>query len=486
MKIFSLTEISSRYCPIQVEVSFLPGLPQVHFLGRADSHLKESSLRLKSAFRACGFKFPKAQQVIVNLTPSHVKKISPGIELAVAVAILKMTGQGPDWNPQDYIVFGELGLNGEIRFPPVSKFFEKFESHGLLSGPGLEQYSSGFQVQSLSELGEIHKVEKQRVWNIQRPPAPVLKLTQGQADAVLITAVGGHHVLLAGSQGSGKTLMAEVLTHLLEEPDAELLQWHEAVFGKKLSWRPVARPHHTIPPQSMVGGGVPPKPGEITRAHGGLLFLDEMMEFKPATLEVLREALSSQQVNVSRGLQSVTFPSSFQLIGTTNLCPCGKWTPDKTPDCGYNEKRCRSIIHKLSGPLIDRIQGLFYFTAKMEKPQVLLEDLKLRIEKSKNFQKAQGRTHNREFGEEDLNSEEQKVWSEFLETLEVPSVRRRQGWVAWARTLADLEKSERLQKHHFQKAYEQSVVSFEALYEVKTTPLKSLTPCANPAPVSLN
>ncbi len=460
----SLTEINSRYEPIQVEVSLIPGLPQIHFLGRADSSLKESAFRLKSAFRQSGFKFPKAHQVIVNLTPSHFKKVSAGIELAVAVALLKMTDQGPSWDPAQYIIFGELSLGGEISFPQVSKFFNVDRNKPILSGKGMESFIEGYQAQDLRGLSHPEFVDKTRRWQLEQPPSPVVKLTPRQAEALLITAVGGHHVLLAGAQGSGKTLMCEVLAHVIDKPEPELLEWHEAVFGQPLKWRPVARPHHTITPQSMVGGGVPPRPGEITRAHGGILFLDEMMEFRPATLEVLREALSAQKVTVSRGLKSVEFPSSFQLIGATNLCPCGKWTPGKSRDCDYSDKRCRSVVQKLSGPLLDRIHGFFYFDQRMEKPQVSVEEVSKRLVGAKSFQREQGRSHNRDFNESSLNPAEALIWRKLLESFEIPSVRRRQACVAWARTLADLEAQPQVAKAHFLKAYEQTVKSYEALF----------------------
>lgn len=463
MKIRSLTEVASQYIPIDVEVRLIPGLPQVHFLGGADPRLKESSLRLKSAFRACGLKFPKAQQVVVNLTPSHIKKISPGVELAVAVAILKLTGQGPDWDPSQYVIFGELSLAGEVQFPQVSKLFDSSPTLSLLSGVGMESHASGFQVLTLSELSSLKAVQKSKVLNLQKPVSPVTRLTRSQAEALLVAAVGGHHVLLAGAQGSGKTLMAEVLHYLQEPPDAELLGWHEALFQKTLSWVPMARPHHTITPQSMVGGGVPPRPGEITRAHGGILFLDEMMEFKPSTLEVLREALSSEQVTISRGLQSSVFQSRFQLVGATNLCPCGKWTPGKVRNCDYNEKRCKSILQKLSGPLMDRIQGVLYFSDRMEKPEVPLEVLQEQVLAARKFQRDQGRVSNRDFKEVHLTPAEFRLWSEILETLEIPSVRRRQGCVAWARTLADHEERPAITREIFLRAYEQTVLGFERL-----------------------
>lgn len=464
MKLKSLTEIANQYEPIDVEITFLPGLPQIHFLGRADQSLKESALRIRSAFRACGFSFPQTQKVIVNLTPSHLKKVSPGIELAVALGILKMTDQIHDLDFSDFVIFGELSLEGEVRFPELSRFINEQQNFKILSGPGLEKYQSGFQIPSLKSASVLEDVSRLKRNHFVCPMSPVSHLTLRQAEALKVLSVGEHHALIAGSQGSGKTLLTEVLITLLTPPDFESAYFHESYFHKELTWRPVARPHHTVSPQSMVGGGVPPKPGEITRAHGGLLFLDEMFEFKPPTLEALREALSSGQINVSRGLQSKSFPADFQLIGTTNLCPCGKWTPGQMRNCSYNERRCHSILQKLSGPLLDRIQGFFYFSDKADRPQVPIEKLKLQIQEVREFQKHQKRSGlNRNFLESQLSPLEMQLWTQFLQNFGIGSVRRRQSTLAWARTLADLDLSDQIKSAHLQRAYDDCVLSLTNL-----------------------
>jgi len=209
---------------------------------------------------------------------------------------------------------------------------------------------------------------------------------------------------------------------------------------------------------------VPPKPGEITRAHGGLLFLDEMMEFKPPTLEVLREALSSQKVTVSRGLQSKSFLADFQLIGTTNLCPCGKWTPGKMRNCSFNEKRCRSVLQKLSGPLMDRLQGFLYFDEKAERPKISVDHVKTEIQKVREFQKTQSRKAvNRLFEDSQLSAQELKIWNQFNLSFELSSVRRRQATLSWAKTLADLDLSPEIKSEHLQGAYEDCVLSLSGL-----------------------
>ena len=463
MKLMSLNQSQNRWSFIQVEVSFIPGLPQVHFLGQADAILKESVFRIKSAFKNCGYEFPKAQQIVVNLTPKHVKKVSPGIELAVALAILKMTGQGPEWDPADYVVYGDISLTGEIQFPDVGKPLQIPDPFTLLSGPGFEKYTGGFCLNHLNDFQNLKKLEKDAHLVPKTPMSMLSKLTARQAEVIEILAVGEHHALLAGSQGSGKSMVFDALPAFLRPPDEELIHFHRLQFSKTLTWRPVARPHHTISPLSMVGGGVPPKPGEITRAHGGALLLDEMMEFKPQALEVLREALSHHEVTVSRGLQSETFQADFLLVGTTNLCPCGKWVPKKAKNCGYNEKRCLSTLQKLSGPMLDRLQGFFFFADKMEKWEVSDLEVRKKIQAAQALQSAQGRVHNRFFLEEDLQVEEAAIWRDRLNVMSISSARRRQSCVAWARTLADLELQERIQKHHFDKAYEQTIQNYQSL-----------------------
>ena len=463
MKIFSLNPSQYQWSAIQVEVSFIPGLPQIHFLGRADSMLKESVFRIKSAFRYCGYQFPKAQQIVVNLTPKHIKKISPGIDLAVALAILKMTGQGPQWNPEDYIVYGDLSLEGEVFFPDTGSAIQISGEKPLLSGHGFEKYISGFCLKSLRDLHSPPFIEKKDSDKISRPALGMSALSSRQAEVLEVLSVGEHHALLAGSQGSGKSVVLDLLSSFLRQPSSENLEFHQRYFSQDLTWRAVARPHHTVSPQSLVGGGVPPKPGEITRAHGGALLLDEMMEFKPLALEALREALSHQVITISRGLQTETFQADFQLVGTTNLCPCGKWVPGKIKSCGYNERRCLSTLQKLSGPLLDRLQGFLFFPSKMEKWTVPTQKVFEKVQRAQAFQESQKRKGNKSFQEKDLHPQEMKIWQERLNTFSISSARRRQACVAWARTLADLDLSERVQKPHFERAYEQTIQNYQNL-----------------------
>lgn len=464
MKIRSLTELGQKYELIDVEIHFLPGLPQIHFLGRADSHLRESALRIRSAFQACGFQFPMTQKIVVNLTPSHIKKISSGAELAIAMGILQLTEQLKGFDLSNLVIFGELGLSGEVLFPPVVKLLPEIANAKWMSGPGFEKLSAGFQISHFKSVKTPHWVEKQSHYQMTVPALISSRVSARQARALEILSTGGHHALIAGAQGSGKTWLTEMLISLLPAPQECILDFHEVMFAKKWSWVPVARPHHSTPPISMVGGGVPPSPGEITRAHGGLLFLDEMFEFKPATLEVLREALSSQKVTVSRGAKSQIFPADFQLVGTTNLCPCGKWTPGKTKTCSFNERRCTSVLQKLSGPLMDRVQGILYFEDRADPKVIPTKRVVETIQKARSFQKSRNRTiPNRVWSEEFLNGQETERWQQFIANFELSSARRSQAVLAWARTLADLEGEIEISKAHLQVAYEDCVLSLSRL-----------------------
>lgn len=166
---------------------------------------------------------------------------------------------------------------------------------------------------------------------------------------------------------------------------------------------------------------------------------------------------------MSRGLQSEVFKAHFQLVATTNLCPCGKWVPKKSKNCGYSERRCLSTLQKLSGPLLDRLQGFFFFKDKMEKWEISDQQIRRKIQAAQELQTTQGRFQNRDFQEENLKPEEASIWKDRLQVFDVSSARRRQSCVAWARTLADLDQSERIQKQHFEKAFEQTIQNYQNL-----------------------
>ncbi len=358
MKVMSLAREGSKLIPVEVELILIPGLPQIHFLGLPDQVIRESIHRIKSAIRQQGFEFPKTKQILVNIRPQHIKKSSRGVELAVAAALLWETGQLPKPLAQNYFyVYGELGLNGEVFQPEDLREFEGDADSTVLTGTGLGLM--GFQrlrIECLKNLNQPLQMpaDLDSFQPVRPTEALDLIFPEEQARLLQILALGKHHALLAGPSGSGKSTLAKAVVSFLEDPSKEDL------CRRKINWSPLRIPHHSISALSLVGGGVPPKAGEITQADGGLLVMDELLEFSSACQEALREPLEEGLVRVVRGFKSETFASKFQLLATTNLCPCGQWIPGSDLACRFARLKCMSYQQKLSGPFLDRFDILFF------------------------------------------------------------------------------------------------------------------------------
>lgn len=378
MQLKSLVLHSDTLVPVQLEISFLPGLPQIHFLGLPDQIIKESLFRIKSAFRACSFEFPKTHQIVVNIRPTHFKKSSRGLELAVALGILQATGQIqlPD-GFEEWVIYGELSLSGEVEAPDDLFLKSDWRSgtETVLSGEAsLNDVSFPYLIlKKLDQIGEISEViDVGQGSEFKRPSfGSNFLVSKEQARFLEIMAWGGHSALLAGPAGSGKSTLAKILHGLLPPPTQS--EWQEIKNLKsgikedlEGPWRPFIQPHHTSTALSMVGGGVPPRKGEVSRAHRGLLVLDEFLEFNPRVQESLREPMEDGKIRISRSNMSKEFPAKAQYIGTTNLCPCGDWVPTTKVRCSRSASKCRSYREKLSGPVLDRFQILFFCQRNLE------------------------------------------------------------------------------------------------------------------------
>lgn len=378
MQIKTLVRDNQSLIPAVIELSFLPGLPQIHFLGLPDQLIKESLFRIKSALRSCGFEFPKTHQIVVNIRPTHIKKSSRGLELAVALGILQATKQIelPE-SFTDWYFYGELTLQGDVLAPDDLYLAGdwKRQSVTVLTGP-LNQaaFFRSVTLKSLAHSQEIDfsSAEKEQGPQTCRPHfGKDLFFTQEQARFLEIAVWGGHSALLAGPAGVGKSTLAKALWSLmpplraaeLEDMNFAMLPAPQAGGKTPGVWRPFLQPHHTSTPLSMVGGGVPPRQGEVSRAHRGLLVLDEFLEFKPAVQEALREPMEEARIRLSRSYEAREFPARAQYIGTTNLCPCGDWVPDRQVRCSRSAQSCRGYREKLSGPILDRFQILFFCRA---------------------------------------------------------------------------------------------------------------------------
>jgi magnesium chelatase family protein len=360
--------LQSELIEIIVELALLPGLPGVQFLGLPDQILRESGLRIKSAIKAQGFQFPTHQQVVVNLRPNHMKKTSRGIELAVAVGILWLTGQIPNWVfGEELVIYGELGLDGRVYAPEDLSC--ALGAQVVLTGARSVSPEGGFafstlRLESLSQLrnsSEILRIPGSPKLSFRRRPKEFVDFSfpKEMAHFLLVAALGKHSALLAGPAGSGKTTLGRVVHSLLSEPKSQDL-------AEDQSWWPLVEPHHTTPVMSMIGGGGCPTRGEIAKAHLGVLLLDEFLEFPSKVTESLRTVMESRELLVSRGGRTERFPADAQIIATTNLCPCGDWTPKEKLrlSCRFNLSKCRSYSQKLSGPILDRFQIIF-FTQKI-------------------------------------------------------------------------------------------------------------------------
>lgn len=383
-KVITATTVGINSCKIEVEIDITNSLPGVSIVGLPDSAVSEARERVHSAIKNSGFSFPTGK-VIVNLAPADIRKEGTNFDLPIAVGILKEQGiQIP--NDAKTAFLGELSLDGTIRkVNGILPLVSGLKSYGIETVFVPEENAKEaalvqtLKVYGAKHLGDIvsHFTEtpiKQTVINISEYLNKGLKSdyvydfkdVKGQQKAkkaLEIAAAGGHNVLMSGTPGSGKTLMAKCLASIL--PPLQLEEAFELTKIYSISGllpedspliiqRPFRFIHHTASPNGIIGGGSNPKPGEISLAHRGVLFLDEMVEFPRQVLEVLRQPIEDGEVVISRAKTSIKYPAKFILIGAMNPCPCG-FLGDKEKQCTCSDYQIQRYRSKLSGPLLDRI-----------------------------------------------------------------------------------------------------------------------------------
>ena len=496
-KVKTATVIGLKAYEVSVETDVQNGLPAFSVVGLPDVAISESRDRIRSAVKNSGFSFPKTK-IIINLAPADLKKVGTSFDLPMAVGILiEEEVLEPDI-VKDYAFIGELSLNGDIRsvrgvLPLVIGLKEigiknvivPFDNakEAALAGDinvygaeTLNDVVNHFTEEKLSPVVADIESYLSVSDDIYEYDFKDVKGQQKAKKALEIAAAGGHNMIMVGSPGSGKTMMAKCFPSIL--PPLELSEALEltkiySVCGllssdKPLMTRRPFRPvHHTASANGIIGGGSTPMPGEITLAHRGVLFLDEMVEFPRNVLEVLRQPLEDGEIVISRAKHSIKYPANFMLLGAMNPCPCG-YFGDKEKQCTCSEFNINRYISKLSGPLLDRVDlqvDVPRLTAKelltMEEASESSADIRLRVIKARQIQKERYKNESILTNSE-LTSEMVKKYCQIEESAKeifkaaivkyALSGRRYDRTLKLARTIADLDNSEIILQKHLMQA----------------------------------
>ncbi|HHU90816.1 MAG TPA: YifB family Mg chelatase-like AAA ATPase [Clostridiaceae bacterium] len=480
---------------IQVESDISNGIPVFDIVGLADTAVKEARERVKAAIKNSGFEYP-IKRITVNLAPADTRKEGSGFDLPLALSILVSSGIIPQKATDDYMIAGELALDGSVRhssgmlckaIAAMELGFKKLmvpeeNANEVSVVKGLKIYP----VKSLKEAAEhftgVNPVQFKAYEEVFIPSLHMycedfsdVKGQKNAKRALEVAASGGHNLIMIGSPGSGKTMLARRLPGIL--PD---LSFEEALEITKIysvsglinqktaliRERPFRSPHHTVSAASLVGGGSNPKPGEVSLAHNGVLFLDEIPEFPRRTLDVLRQPIEDGVTNISRVNYSVTYPCKFMLVAAANPCKCGYYG-DFTKKCTCSFRDAENYLSRLSGPLMDRIDihiqvpTLKYTEIENEKAEESSEEIKKRVNRTRKIQQERYKTHGiycnahlkgsmiKQFCKVDAKGK--KILRNAFDSLNL-SARAYDRILKVARTIADMDLSEDINSKHISEA----------------------------------